>query len=699
MQPASYATKRNREDSSIPNSITHLPQKLLKNAPNKAAELLETTSSSYESVTSIEVDLCKRCGSLDMDEILSTRPKSSRGRLVKDLGRAEAPIFDPSCSFCRLLSSVYTTTFEPLPAGNLLLYAFPSDGRLWSFEDQVVLLAIKQQSTLAADHQLLCSISPPSYKSNGGTLRARLIASDHIDYSIIHGWIMTCKQDHRICKRVRLQQPMFLRFIDCETREIVSGDISYQYVALSYVWGTSNCQPTASSGETLLLGEDLRTIEDAITVTKALGVRYLWIDRYCINQVDAKEKHTQVRQMDKVYQGAYITIIAAAGSDPTYGLPGVGRTPRVAQPRARVGKHILASLMVHPSVLIKQSVWMSRGWTYQEALCSQRRLIFTDQYVYYECAEANWSETCDLERSWSGWNIFTKGLFGKYPWEVITYISVYAQRQLTYDSDALNGILGILRLLEEEPKYPVCHFWGVPILPCVQKHANGQAVHVNRTVSDRFISGLCWTSVTPGRRRAQFPSWSWTGWTCEITKYSPEYENKQNFMSNLNITIQVFDCSRNSFVDFETVLDDYKKDSFSYPVSPILYITGLAIDLRIQHNNENDLFYTTNDHIRSLYVLPILTLPGSEDITFQVNITESIQKSEATEELLSQTIKGIILGDSARSTQMNNSGLFILAVKRVRTKNGVDEYERLGTGYIGVSRLTECATLQSIFLA
>ncbi|EHK50785.1 hypothetical protein TRIATDRAFT_269934 [Trichoderma atroviride IMI 206040] len=615
MQPASYATKRNREDSSIPNSITHLPQKLLKTAPNKAAELLETTSSSYESVTSIEVDLCKRCGSLDMDEILSTRPKSSRGRLVKDLGRAEAPIFDPSCSFCRLLSSVYTTTFEPLPAGNLLLYAFPSDGRLWSFEDQVVLLAIKQQSTLAADHQLLCSISPPSYKSNGGTLRARLIASDHIDYSIIHGWIMTCKQDHRICKRVRLQQPMFLRFIDCETREIVSGDISYQYVALSYVWGTSNCQPTASSGETLLLGEDLRTIEDAITVTKALGVRYLWIDRYCINQVDAKEKHTQVRQMDKVYQGAYITIIAAAGSDPTYGLPGVGRTPRVAQPRARVGKHILASLMVHPSVLIKQSVWMSRGWTYQEALCSQRRLIFTDQYVYYECAEANWSETCDLERSWSGWNIFTKGLFGKYPWEVITYISVYAQRQLTYDSDALNGILGILRLLEEEPKYPV------------------------------------------------------------------------------------FDCSRNSFVDFETVLDDYKKDSFSYPVSPILYITGLAIDLRIQHNNENDLFYTTNDHIRSLYVLPILTLPGSEDITFQVNITESIQKSEATEELLSQTIKGIILGDSARSTQMNNSGLFILAVKRVRTKNGVDEYERLGTGYIGVSRLTECATLQSIFLA
>lgn len=232
----------------------------------------------------------------------------------------------------------------------------------------------------------------------------------------------------------------------------------------------------------------------------------------------------------------------------------------MAQPCATVGAHILTSLMADPSVLIEESIWMSRGWTYQEALCSRRRLIFTDQYVYYECAEASWSETCDLERSWSAFNIFTTGLPGKYPWKVLTYIAAYSRRQLTYESDALNGILGIFRLLEEEPRHPVSHLWGVPILPCVEKHSNGQAVRANRSMTDRFISGLCWTSATPGRRRAQFPTWSWTGWTGNIVEYSPEYENKENYMSDLSITIQVFDVDgRNSLVDFEAVLSDYRK--------------------------------------------------------------------------------------------------------------------------------------------
>jgi len=126
----------------------------------------------------------------------------------------------------------------------------------------------------------------------------------------------------------------------------------------------------------------------------------------------------------------YITIIATAGSDPICGFPGVSRTSRVTQPHVRVGRHVLASIMVNPSLLITRSTRMSRGWTYQEALYSQRRLIFTDQLLYYECSGANWSETCDLERSWPDCNIFAPRPLGKYPWEVIEYISAYTHRQL-----------------------------------------------------------------------------------------------------------------------------------------------------------------------------------------------------------------------------------------------------------------------------
>lgn len=39
--------------------------------------------------------------------------------------------------------------------------------------------------------------------------------------------------------------------------------------------------------------------------------RYLWVDRYCIDQDDVAEKKEQIAQMDRIYRGAELTIIAA----------------------------------------------------------------------------------------------------------------------------------------------------------------------------------------------------------------------------------------------------------------------------------------------------------------------------------------------------------------------------------------------------
>lgn len=59
-----------------------------------------------------------------------------------------------------------------------------------------------------------------------------------------------------------------------------------------------------------------KVINDSIEVTLLLNLRYLWVDKYCINQTDAKEKHDQIRHMDLVYANAQATIIAAASADP-----------------------------------------------------------------------------------------------------------------------------------------------------------------------------------------------------------------------------------------------------------------------------------------------------------------------------------------------------------------------------------------------
>jgi hypothetical protein len=65
------------------------------------------------------------------------------------------------------------------------------------------------------------------------------------------------------------------------------------------------------------------SIKDAITVTQKLGLRYLWIDRYCISQTNEYRRNSQMGQMNLVYNNSEIIIIAAAGKEPAYGLSGV----------------------------------------------------------------------------------------------------------------------------------------------------------------------------------------------------------------------------------------------------------------------------------------------------------------------------------------------------------------------------------------
>lgn len=142
-----------------------------------------------------------------------------------------------------------------------------------------------------------------------------------IDFDILNGWLRLCQDMHTKTCAVKSSSSMpFLKLIDCDARVIVPA-FNRPYVTLSYMWGSISGSNEYSES----LPEGLPcTIEDAITVTRKLGFRYLWIDRYCINQQCEEEKAEQVQKMDLIYQNSEVTIIAAAGQDPLYGLPGVG---------------------------------------------------------------------------------------------------------------------------------------------------------------------------------------------------------------------------------------------------------------------------------------------------------------------------------------------------------------------------------------
>ncbi|KAH9885084.1 hypothetical protein C8Q73DRAFT_770170 [Cubamyces lactineus] len=123
-----------------------------------------------------------------------------------------------------------------------------------------------------------------------------------------------CVQGHARCQAITpdLVGPATLptRLIDCSDPDHVrlvttDRDMCERYVALSYVWGTGrqlHCT-TKDNLATYLNGIDAsslpQTIRDAIYVTHALGVHFLWTDCLCIIQ-DSEE--------DVCYDAQYVTV-------------------------------------------------------------------------------------------------------------------------------------------------------------------------------------------------------------------------------------------------------------------------------------------------------------------------------------------------------------------------------------------------------
>lgn len=63
-----------------------------------------------------------------------------------------------------------------------------------------------------------------------------------------------------------------------------------------------------------------RTIRDAVTVTRSLGIRYLWVDALCIIQDSQSDWRAEAPKMMNVYRNAYLTIAATVGDNADSGL-------------------------------------------------------------------------------------------------------------------------------------------------------------------------------------------------------------------------------------------------------------------------------------------------------------------------------------------------------------------------------------------
>ncbi|KAE9368928.1 HET-domain-containing protein [Stipitochalara longipes BDJ] len=349
---------------------------------------------------------------------------------------------------------------------------------------------------------------------SSGHFGFRLISPESFDHQFVKDCISYCSLNHSSCKTQQTQDlPIFFRVIDCKTRQVVVAEPGCQYLALSYVWGattgTSDDNPRG-------LDKCPKVINDSIDVTLMLTFRYLWVDRYCVDQLDAEDKHHQIQQMDLIYANAIATIIAAGGDDPEYGLPGVNGTSRKQQPHVRIRGHLLASSLPHPSLSVNRSRWATRGWTYQESILSRRRILFTDEQVLFECNSMHCTESQssildELHRK-DDKNIFMLDPAGSAlkwktptwdPSDIIHFLAEFSKRELSYPTDAINAMQGIFQMFSRS-HFPVYHLEGVPVVSTASGVFSQEY---------SFLKGLSWYHNSPGKRRPEFPSWSWAGWT------------------------------------------------------------------------------------------------------------------------------------------------------------------------------------------
>ncbi|CAH0034416.1 unnamed protein product [Clonostachys rhizophaga] len=353
--------------------------------------------------------ICDACKNIDFSKVLeSTSATLSTESLVLDIdgSRFISPL-QTNCAVCRILSTCCGQQSELSGGFELRAVSFLQNC-LWADErfkgaQESAMLAVTPKAA-SNDEKNIPAVSRFNEAGyvviypNGtapGLFRPRVV-SESFDSERTRKWLQNCRDCHGSECRGSSQTVAGMNLIDCETMEIIPATASMPWVTLSYVWGARkedvfNDHPSLPP---LQLPSPIpRLISDSITVVQSLGHRYLWVDMYCIDQQNKHEKMHSINNMDLIYGGAEVNIIAASGTGEGQGLPGIGATKRSQQQVVELPGFTILSTGPDPTASIAKSKWWTRGWTFQEAFLSPRKLVFTEHQTYFECREVSWNES------------------------------------------------------------------------------------------------------------------------------------------------------------------------------------------------------------------------------------------------------------------------------------------------------------------
>lgn len=239
-------------------------------------------------------------------------------------------------------------------------------------------------------------------------------------FKMIATWLDDCKRNHLGCRidgmneepkdaLQRSTSKLPRRVVDVGTcsgskiRLLESPDSEGEYVALSHRWPTdpskyyTTTRATINDRKQEMHLENMpQNFQDAITVSRALGFRYLWIDSLCIVQDDTMDWNQQSVLMGQIYNRATITIMSATTPIPSkkmykeespggflHRIPELTRLPTVKMDYYDKDWQMRGNWFIqYRQQYISDNLdLLTRGWVLQEELLSRRKIIYAPDQV------------------------------------------------------------------------------------------------------------------------------------------------------------------------------------------------------------------------------------------------------------------------------------------------------------------------------
>ncbi|KAM3067234.1 hypothetical protein ACMFMG_005400 [Clarireedia jacksonii] len=327
-----------------------------------------------------------------------------------------------------------------------------------------------------------------------------------------------------------------------------------KFAALSYCWGgddsmkltRTNVEPWSRS---VPRSELPKTLCDAITFTKKVGLQYIWIDRLCIIQDDEKDKAREIARMPGIFHRAYVTISATDASSCAEGfLQNFNDLSEKVQseialqytrPDGVEGIIILDELKDKPRA---QGSVDLRAWTLQEQKLSRRLISCKYNSIKIQCLRSAKSHEVRVSAP-HGMNYVTTQLPGSQEnflirprvsggrdvmqeWNEL--VALYSQRQLSHPEDKLPALSAIAEFFSAQLRMVGYHS-----LDRAPKYLAGQW-------DSQFPAALLWTiaptslslfmshTLSPRPPTYRAPSWSWAA-VDDAIRWSPSVQTAHVF--------------------------------------------------------------------------------------------------------------------------------------------------------------------------